>query len=98
MPVPVIPDIPGQFQSDPTTTTIRVNAKAANTPTTLADASEVSILSPNNTGLQVNVPVIVQTAAAASTGSVATLAKAFTCANVAGSHIVVGVGLRNGSC
>lgn len=46
-------------------------------------------LATSNTGLAVNTPVIVQKANAVSTGSVTTLAKAFTNANVAGNTIVV---------
>lgn len=46
-------------------------------------------LSPNNTGFPVNLPVVVQKAAAASTGSVTTLAKAFAQNNQAGNSIIV---------
>src|SRR5215469_13114075 len=51
--------------------------KPANTPPTQADVAEVVALSPNNTGLPVNVPSIAQKAVAKSTGSVASLAQAF---------------------
>ena len=50
-----------------------------------------------NTGLPVNTPAIVQKASAASTGSVASLAKAFTSANTAGNSIVVVCGCGNGT-
>jgi hypothetical protein len=50
-----------------------------------------------NSGLPLNTPAIVQKAAAASTGSVASLAKAFTGANVAGNSIVVVAGCGNGT-
>lgn len=72
-------------------------AKAANVAPTLADASMVAALSPANTGLPVNVPVILQKANNASTGSVATLAQAFTNKNVAGNTIVVVAGCGNGT-
>ena len=94
---PVIPDVPGATQADPLLTGVKVDVKAANTPATLFDNSEVSVLSPNNTGLPVNVPVILQKANAASTGSVASLAQAFTNKNVAGNTIVVVAGCGNGT-
>lgn len=72
-------------------------AKAANISPTLADVSMVTALSPANTGLPVNVPTIVQKAVAKSTGSVASLAPAFTTANVAGNTIVVVCGIGNGT-
>lgn len=97
MAYPVVPDVPGSFQSDPLTPSLKVDVKAANTPPTLVDQSEVSVLSPANTGLPVNVPVILQKANAVSTGSVASLAKAFTSNNVAGNSIVVVAGCGNGT-
>jgi hypothetical protein len=89
MPYPVVPLVPGITQSDPTTQANKVNVKAANTSPTLADGSEVVAFSPNNTGLPVNVPSIVQTAGSVSTGNVASLAQAFTNNNAAGNSIVV---------
>jgi len=75
-----------------------VSAKAANTPPTLADIPLVMALSPDNTGLPVNTPSIVQKVVAKSTGSVASLAApAFTNANVAGNSIVVVCGIGNGT-
>lgn len=71
--------------------------KLANTPPTLTDASMVHSISPNNTGLPVNTPVIVQKTSAASTGSVATLAKAFASNNAAGNTIIVVCGCGNGT-
>lgn len=97
MPYPVIPDVPGNTQSDPTTPSQRVNVKAANTPPTLADGPEVTVLSPANTGLPVNTPTIVQKAAGKSTGSVASLAQAFANNNVAGNSIIVVCGIGNGT-
>ena len=89
MPYPVVPLVPGITQSDPTTQANKVNVKAANTSPTLADGSEVVAFSPNNTGLPVNVPTIVQTAGSVSTGNVASLAQAFPNNNAAGNSIVV---------
>lgn len=97
MPYPVIPDVPGATQSDPLVSSVKVDVKAANTPATLFDNAEVSALSPNNTGLPVNVPVILQKASNVSTGSVATLAKAFASNNVAGNTIIVVCGCGNGT-
>lgn len=97
MPYPVVPLQPGLSQADPLLAAQKVNVKAANTPPTLTDGSEVVALSPNSTGLPVNVPVILQKTSAASTGSVATLAKAFAANNVAGNTIVVVCGCGNGT-
>lgn len=97
MPYPVIPDIPGTTLADPTTPTQKEAVKAANTSPILTDDASVTVLSPNNTGLPVNVPVILQKANAASTGSVATLAKAFTNNNIAGNTIIVVAGCGNGT-
>lgn len=52
-------------------------------------------LSTSNTGLPSTLPAIVQKAAAASTGSVASLAKAFANNNVAGNSIIVVCGVGN---
>lgn len=97
MPYPVIPLQPGSTQADPILTSVKVDVKAANTPPTLLDQAEVSALSPNNTGLPVNVPAILQKANAVSTGSVASLAAAFASKNVAGNSIVVVAGCGNGT-
>lgn len=97
MPYPVVPLVPGITQSDPTTQANKVNVKAANASPTLADGSEVVAFSPNNTGLPVNVPTILQKANAVSTGSVASLAQAFTNSNVAGNTIIVVCGCGNGT-
>ncbi len=64
-------------------------AKAASVSPALADVSLVTALSPNNSGLPVNLPVIVQKTNNVSTGSVTTLAKAFVSNNVAGNSIIV---------
>jgi hypothetical protein len=82
---------------DGTTPTQTAAVNIANTSPTLTNTSLVAALSPNNTGLPVNTPTIVQKAAAVSTGSVATLAKAFTNNNVAGNSIVVVAGCGNGT-
>lgn len=71
--------------------------KAANTPPSVGDAALVAAISPNNTGLPVNIPGIVQKAAAVSTGSVASLAAAFTNNNAKGNTIVVVAGCGNGT-
>ncbi len=97
MPYPVIPDVPGNTQADPVVSSQKANVKAANTSPILTDGAEVIALSPNNTGVPVNTPTIVQKANAASTGSVATLAKAFASSNVAGNSIVVVCGCGNGT-
>ncbi len=89
MPYPVIPDVPGTTQADPTVATQKANVLPANTSPTLALDGEVVALSPANTGLPVNTPTIVQKAKAVSAGSVASIAAAFTNANVAGNSIVV---------
>lgn len=68
----------------------------AATVVTTASGSTTAI-SATNTGLPVNTPVIVQKASAVSTGSVATLAKAFTSSNVAGNTIIVVAGCGNGT-
>jgi len=92
MAYPVIPVTPGVTLADPTTPTQKANVKAANTPPTLADDASVVALSPANTGLPVDTPLIVQKAHAVSTGSVASIAAAFANNNVAGNSIVVVVG------
>lgn len=71
--------------------------KAASTSPALTDAALVTALSPNNTGLPVNLPTIVQSTNNKSTGSVASLAKAFTSNNQAGNSIVVVCGVGNGT-
>jgi hypothetical protein len=60
-------------------------------------APTVHQISTNNTGLPVNTPVIVQKANNVSTGSVATLAKAFGSNNTAGNTIIVVCGCGNGT-
>ena len=92
MTYPVIPDVPGVTQSDPSVSTQKANVLAQNTPPTLAQEGEVVALSPANTGLPVNTPVIVQKAHAVSTGSVASIAATFASNNVAGNSIIVLVG------
>ncbi len=74
-----------------------VAVKAARTAPLLADLAMVHAISPNNTGLPVNLPVIVQSHAAKSSGSVASLAQAFTSNNVQGNSIVVVCGVGNGT-
>jgi hypothetical protein len=97
--LPVAPYTPPAITNiaDPVTQTTITDAKAANTSPTLADTALVTSLSPNSTGLPVNVPTILQKTSAASTGSVALLAKAFTNSNVAGNSIVVVCGCGNGT-
>lgn len=74
-----------------------VAAKAANTPPTLADIAHVHVISPNNSGMAVNLPKIVQSTNNKSSGSVASLAKAFVSNNTAGNTIVVVCGVGNGT-
>lgn len=68
----------------------------AATVVTTASGSTTA-LSATNTGLPVNLPAIVQKTNAVSTGSVATLAKAFANNNTAGNSIVVVAGCGNGT-
>ncbi len=51
--------------------------------------AKVALKPSDNTGIPVNIPTIVQKTGGVSTGSVASLAKAFTSNNVAGNSIVV---------
>jgi hypothetical protein len=77
-----------------------VSENAAGTQATgqpFAYAARKVALSSVNTGLPVNAPVIVQKAGGASTGSVATLAQAFTSANVTGNSIIVVCAVGNGT-
>lgn len=97
MPYPVVPVQPPLSLGDPTTPTQKESVLPANTAPTLANDPAVNVLSPANTGLPVNVPTILQKASNASTGSVATLAQAFTNKNVAGNTIVVVCGCGNGT-
>jgi hypothetical protein len=89
--LPVAPYTPPAITNtaDPTTLT---NLQKVN-----SDGSTVEMLSPNNTGLPVNVPAIVQKTSSKSTGSVASLAAAFTSNNTAGNSIVVVCGIGNGT-
>lgn len=81
--------------ADPTTAAGLTSVKGANTSPTLADGAQVTVLSPNNTGLAVNIPVIVQKTANASSGSVASLSKAFTSNNAQGNTIIIVFGNGN---
>jgi hypothetical protein len=74
-----------------------IGVKAANTSPVLTDVAMVTAISPNNTGLPVNVPTIVQSTNNKSSGSVASLAKAFTSNNTPGNSIVVVCGVGNGT-
>lgn len=76
---------------------VAVSSTAANTPPTASNIGMVAAISPNNTGLPVNVPAIVQKTSNASTGSVASLVKAFASNNVAGNSIIVVCGCGNGT-
>jgi hypothetical protein len=78
-------------------TTGPVAAKAARTPPALADISHVHSISPNNTGLPVNLESIVQSRANKSSGSVASLALAFTSNNTQGNSIIVVCAVGNGT-
>lgn len=71
------------------------NSKAANTPPSDADLATVVGLSPNNTGLPVNVPAIVQQASGVSSADTTTIAKAFANPNAVGNSIVVVCGAGN---
>ena len=97
MTLPVAPYTPPAITNtaDPVTQTNIATVKAINTPPTLADETLVTALSPSNTGLPVNTPTIIQKANAVSTGSVASLAAAFTSNNVAGNSIIVVCGVGN---
>lgn len=97
MAYPVVPVQPPLTLGDPTTPTQKENVLPANTSPTLALDAGVVALSPNNTGLPVNIPVILQKANSASTGSVASLAQAFTNANKAGNTIIVQCACGNGT-
>lgn len=77
-------------------------AQQAGSVVTAADGTKysvglVSLTSAGNTGIPANAPAIVQKANAASTGSVATLAKAFTSNNASGNTIIVVAGCGNGT-
>lgn len=74
-----------------------VAVKAANTSPVLADKAITTAISPNNSGLPVNLPTTVQSTNAKSSGSVASLAKAFSSNNAQGNSIVVVCGVGNGT-
>lgn len=74
-------------------TTGPVAVKAANTPATLTDKSHVHTLSPNNTGLPVNLPAIVQKASGVTGSASKTLAIAFSSNTVKGNAIIVSMGM-----
>ena len=78
-------------------TTGPVAIKAANTSPVLADKAMVHSISPNNSGLPVNLPVVVQKTNNKSTGSVASLGLAFGSNNILGNSIVVTCGVGNGT-
>lgn len=63
----------------------------------LAHASLVTSISPNNSGLPVNTPLKIQSSATSSSGSVASLARAFGSNNTAGNTVVVVCGVGNGN-
>lgn len=75
------------------------DAQGTNYAATVVTTSSLSqtTITASNTGLPVNTPVIVQKTSAASTGSVASLAKAFASANTAGNTIIVTCGCGNGT-
>lgn len=95
MAYPVIPDVPGNVFADPVTPSQKVNVKAARTSPALADDALVTALSPNNTGLPVNLPVIVQKAKNVTAADSTTVAKAFASNVTAGNTIVVQCGAGN---
>jgi hypothetical protein len=74
-----------------------VTVKAASTAAAAGDTAVVAALSPNNTGLPVNLPSLLQKTSNISTGSVASLAKAFASNNTQGNSIVVVCGVGNGT-
>lgn len=74
-----------------------VAVKAAATSPAIADKAIVAVISPNSTGLPVNLPVTVQSTNNKSSGSVASLAKAFVSNNTAGNSIIVVCGVGNGT-
>lgn len=78
-------------------TTGPVAVKAASTSPALLDKALVTAISPNNTGLPVNVPTVVQKRSSSSSGSVASLALAFSSNNLAGNSIIVVCGVGNGT-
>ncbi len=78
-------------------TTGPVAVEPANERPDLSDKALVTAISPNNSGLPVNIPVIVQKTNAASSGSVASLALAFAGNTIAGNSIVVVCAVGNGT-
>ncbi len=87
------------IQLDPPTndSTAGANNQPSSVQVVRTNPSSVTSLSAANTGLPVNTPAIAQKTSAASTGSVASLAKAFASNNVAGNTIVVVAGCGNGT-
>ena len=71
------------------------NVTAANASPTNNQAAQIVALSPNNTGIPVNTAAIVQKTNNVSSGSVASLVKAFATNNIAGNTIVVVCGVGN---
>ena len=63
----------------------------------VTQTSGISLLGAGNTGIPAAIPAIVQKANAKSTGSVASLAVAFTSGNTGGNSIVVVAGCGNGT-
>lgn len=86
---------------DPTTAQFVVQQSGTVTTGTDTNATvyapAVVSLSPQNTGLPVNIPTIVQKASAKSTASVATLAVVFAQNNTLGNTIIVVCGVGNGT-
>jgi len=78
-------------------TVSNMQTKAANVSPLVADPSVVQSLSPNNTGLPVNLSTIVQKASNVSSGSVASLTKAFVSNNAFGNSTVVTTCVGNGT-
>lgn len=78
---------------------VGTDSQGANYAATVVQTASGSTtaISASNTGLPVNLPVIIQKTSAVSTGSVASLAKAFASANTAGNSIVVVCGCGNGT-
>jgi hypothetical protein len=91
-----VPNVGTVAQQGATLGTDSQGTNYAATVVTTASGSTTAI-SATNTGLPVNLPTIVQKANAVSTGSVASLAKAFTNSNTAGNSIVVVAGCGNGT-
>lgn len=90
-----VPNVGTVAQQGANATTDSAGTVSAITVVTTASGSATTLT--GNAGIPANIPVIVQKTNAASTGSVATLAKAFATPNTAGNTIIVVCGCGNGT-